>query len=135
MPAKLETLNLLGNDEQHHVIFTDICYLGHGTYDCDISIRSNGFACEKDFAFDNDEYFLAKLKDVCTSQTGEAELTDLQSDNYLKIQAFGEGTLLVTGLILEEQPYTQALEFAFTTQYPMIERFLSEFTRVIRATH
>ena len=135
MPAKPETLNLLGEDQHHHVVLQNIRYLGHGVYHCNISIRSNGFTCEKDFAFDNDEYFLAKLREVCTNQTGDAELTDLQSDNYLKIQAFDADTLLITGLILEEQPYTQALEFAFITQYPMVERFLSEFTRVIRATH
>jgi hypothetical protein len=133
MPKNPATLTLLGHDEQHRIDISDIHYHGHGAYTCKLSIRSNGFACDKTFDFDNDEYFLAKLKEVLANKSAEAELMALQSDNYLKIQVFDADTLLVTGLILEEAPLTQALEFAFTTGKAMLERFVSEFSRMVKA--
>ena len=133
MPKKLTELTLLGLDSQHHISFSDIHYHGHGTYSCVLTVHSNGFSCEKAFDFDNDEYFLAKLKAVLADKSGDAELMALQSDNYLKIQAFDADALLVTGLILEEQPLTQSLEFAFITHYEMIERFVSEVNRMVRS--
>jgi len=133
MPKDHATLTLLGLDTQHHISFSDIHYHGHGAYSCVLTVHSNGFSCNKQFGFDNDEYFLAKLKDVLTHKSGEAELMDLQSDNYLKIQAFETGTLLISGLILEEQPLAQSLEFAFLTHYEMVERFVSEFARMVQS--
>lgn len=133
MPKIPTSLTLLGNDAQHHVVLSNIHYLGHGAYNCIINIHSNGFSCEKAFGFDNDEYFLSKLKDVLAHKSGEAELMDLQSDNFLKIQAFETNSLLISGLILEEQPLTQSLEFAFTTRYVMIERFVSEFASMVQS--
>ena len=128
-------LTLLGLDDQHHIRFLDIHYLGHGAYKCILNIRSNGFSCDKEYSFDNDEYFLAKLKEVLTRRSGEADLTDLQSDNYIRIQAFEAESLLISGLILEEQPFTQSLEFAFTTRYEMVERFVSEFARMVQSNN
>jgi hypothetical protein len=51
--------------------------------------------CAKGFGFDNDEYFLAKLKDV---------LTHKRSDKFLKVQAYENAGLLISRLILEQQP-------------------------------
>jgi hypothetical protein len=98
-----------------------------------LTVHSNGFSCKKEFGFDNDEYFLSRLKEVLAHKSGEAELMDLQSDNFLKIQAFETDSLLISGLILEEQPLTQSLEFAFTTRYVMIERFVSEFASMVQS--
>lgn len=133
MPKNLAALTLLGLDTQHHISFSDIHYHGNGAYSCVLLVHSNGFSCNKAFDFDNDEYFLAKLKAVVTDKSGEAELMALQTDNYLKIQAFEPDSLLVAGLILEEQPLTQSLEFAFITRYEMVERFVSEFARMVRS--
>jgi hypothetical protein len=135
MPILPAVLNLLGTDQQHHIIVSHIQYQGQGAYSCVLKIQSNGFACEKGFGFDNDEYFLAKLKEVFVSHTGEAELMSLLSENHLKIQAYDADTLLISGFIQEEQPFNQSLEFAFLTRYDMLERFISEFTRVVRSTH
>jgi hypothetical protein len=133
MPKNPATLSLLGLDEQHLIRFTDIDYLGQGAYSCTINVKSNGFSCEKVFGFDNDEYFLAKLKEVLVNQAGAAELMDLQSDNNLKIHAFGADTLLITGFIQEEEPLAQSMEFAFTTNYVLVEKFISEFAYMVRS--
>lgn len=133
MLKKPAALILSGTDEQHRIIFSNIRYLGNGAYICQLNVQSNGFVCDKEFGFDNDEYFIAKLKEVLTKQTGEAELMGLQSDNYLKLQAFGPDTLLISGLMIEEQPLAQSLEFAFTTQYALIEKFVVEFANMVRA--
>ena len=132
MPIAPATLTLLGLDDQHRIRFADIDYLGHGAYKCRLNIHSNGFFCHKEFDFDNDEYFLTKLREVLAQQSGDAELMDLQSDNYLRVQAFETDRLLVTGLILEDQPLTQSLEFAFVTGSAMVERFVDEFSRMVR---
>ena len=133
MPKSLAALTLSGLDHQHAIVFSNLNYLGHGAYSCLLQVRSNGFSCEKVFGFDNDEYFIAKINEVITLKTGDAELTDLQSDNFLKIQVFEPEGLLVTGLILEEEPLNQSLEFAFVTRYEMIERFAHEFARMVQA--
>ena len=132
MPIAPATLTLLGLDDQHRIQFSDIDYRGHGAYKCRLNIHSNGFSCNKVFDFDNDEYFLTKLREVLAHKSGDAELMDLQSDNYLRVQAFETDRLLVTGLILEDQPLTQSLEFAFVTGSAMVERFVDEFSRMVR---
>lgn len=133
MSKSTTALTLAGNDQQHQIILSEIQYQGHGAYRCNIRIQSNGFSCHKTFNFDNDEYFLAKLKEVLESQSGEAELFDLQSDNVIKIQAYDTDVLLVSGLILEAQPFAQSLEFAFSTHYGRLERFAGEFKRMVQA--
>lgn len=132
MPQKSDTLTLIGLDEQHYVYLSAINYHGHGAYSCELQVRSNGFSCKKTFSFDNDEYFLAKLRELILNKGGEAELMDLQSDNYLKIQAFETNSLLITGLIIEESPFSQSLEFAFPTGYDMLERFASDIARLVQ---
>lgn len=133
MPKSVASLTLLGNNHQQQIILSEVHYQGHGAYRCNINVQSNGFSCHKVFNFDNDEYFLAKLKEVLDSQSGEAELFDLQSDNVIKIQAYETDVLLVSGLILEEAPFSQSLEFAFSTDYNMLERFAGEFRRMVQA--
>lgn len=133
MPKKVASLILFGTDKQHQVMLTNLHYLGHGAYTSTIKIASNGFYCEQEFGFDNDEYFINKLQEVLTHRSGEAQLMGLQSESYLKIQPFGQDTLLISGLILQEQPLAQSLEFAFTIQYPLLDRFVTEFARMVRA--
>ena len=132
MPNNSAPLRLSGTNTQHVIEITNIHYLGHGAYTSLINVQSNGFSCEKEFSFDNDEYFINKLREVLTHQTGDAELMGLESDNYLKIQPFGPDTFLISGLIMEAQPLTQSLEFAFTTRYPLIEKFVTEFSEIVR---
>lgn len=127
------SLTIPGNDQAHLIALSEIQYLGHGAYSCRLNVRSNGFSCAKAFGFDNDEYFLAKLKDVLAHNTGEAEMMDLQSENFLKIQALENDSLLVSGLVMEQQPLSQSLEFAFITRRELLERFTSEFSRMVQS--
>ena len=127
------SLTIPGNDQAHLIALSEIQYLGHGAYSCLLNVRSNGFSCAKAFGFDNDEYFLAKLKDVLAHNTGEAEMMDLQSENFLKIQALENDSLLVSGLVMEQQPLSQSLEFAFITRRELLERFTSEFSCMVQS--
>jgi hypothetical protein len=133
MPQQPATLTLPGLDEQHYLCLSDFHYHGNGAYSCLLQVRSSGFACDKIFSFDNDEYFLTKLKEVLTHKQGDAELMALQSDNYLKIQATGADDLLISGLIQEAQPLSHVLEFAFISQYHLLERFVSDLSGLVKA--
>lgn len=132
MPRSQHTLTLQGN-RQECVILSAIDHHGHGACRCKIDVQSSGFSCQQAFNFDNDEYFLAKLREVLRTQSADAELLDMQSDNFLKIQAIDTSSLLVSGLILEERPFTQSMEFAFATDYEKLARFTSEFGRMLQA--
>jgi len=133
MLQKANSLTLPGLDEQQYLCLSDIHYHGNGAYSCSLKVRSSGFGCDKTFSFDNDEYFLAKLKELLLNKRGDAELMALQSDNYLKIQATDADNLLITGLIQEAHPLSQALEFAFTSHYHLIKRFVSDFSGLVKA--
>lgn len=133
MPDKSAIFTLPGLDEQHYLSLSNFHYHGNGAYSSLLRVRSGGFACDKTFNFDNDEYFLAKLKDVLVNKNGDAELMALQSDEYLKIQTTDADKLLVTGLIEEVHPLNQTLEFAFITRYNLIEGFIRDFTGLVKS--
>lgn len=126
------TLTLPGIDQKNHIKLDGIQYLGHGRFSCKLDIQSNGYAYNKTFYFDNDEYFIAKLKEIISSQSDEAVMTDLQSDNTLSIRTMGEGSLLISGLIQESEPLHQSLEFAFMSHIDLIKTFASEFAEIVR---
>jgi len=54
-------------------------------------------------------------------------MMDLHSDNFLKIQALENDKLLISRLIVENQPLNQSLEFAFLSRTGILKRFASDF--------
>lgn len=132
MPKTISRNSLtLHGHNQAHVILSDVHHHGSGDYICQIIIQSKGFSCDTAFVFDNDEYFLAKLKELQSGRNTEAELLDLQSDNYLRIEVVDADTLKVNGLILDATLYTQSLEFAFATGYEQLSGFTSAFEQML----
>lgn len=132
MPKALPSLTLQGHDKEH-VTLSSISHQGNGAYLSQITVQSNGFSCNTPFTFDNDEYFLAKLKELQTKRNTDAELLDLQSDNYLRIVPINPDTIMVSGLILDKPPFAQMLEFAFATDYQQLAPFVSAFDRMLQA--
>jgi len=88
MTSKKKTFKLNTRDKTKQLSFVDLEYLGSGAYDCEIHVDSSGFMCKRAFGFDNDEYFLAKIRDVVANQAGEAELTDLQADSFIRFKPY-----------------------------------------------
>lgn len=112
---------------------TEIDYLGSGAYSCRLFIESSGFSCDRLFDFDNDEYFVSKTRDVLTTHSGEADLMGLQADSYVRIKAYDDNHILVSGFIVEETNVTQSLEFAFPVSKTSAKKFLSAFEKMVRA--
>lgn len=133
MTRKIQSIKLHTDSEDKQLQFDKIEYLGSGAYSCNLKIASNGFMCDREFGFDNDEYFLAKARKTLATETGTAELTDLSADSFLKFQPFGEATILISGLIHTEEELTQTLEFAFTVKHKQAKQFIKEFEKMVKA--
>ena len=133
MPSKNNTFKLDTRDKSKQLSFVDVDYLGSGAYSCQIHVDSSGFMCKRDFGFDNDEFFLAKIKDVVEHGQGEAELTDLQADSFIRFKPYINEEVLVTGYIVEHTNVTQSIEFAFTVSQGCIKKFITAFEKMVRA--
>ena len=133
MTSKKKTFKLNTRDKTKQLSFVDLEYLGSGAYDCEIHVDSSGFMCKRAFGFDNDEYFLAKIHDVVANQTGEAELTDLQADSFIRFKPYTDDEILVSGYIVEHTDVTQSIEFAFTVDKACINKFIESFEKMVRA--
>lgn len=133
MSEKPASIRLTSDTPSSQLEFKKLDYLGSGAYECQLLVNANGFMCDREFSFDNDEYFVAKLREVLATQTGEADLMALESDSYIRIQPYHGTTLLVSGLIVEEQPLSQSLEFAFTADEKSVTKFVTALEKIVRA--
>ncbi len=133
MAAKKKISSLAIKSSSAYLKLNQIDYLGSGAYQCQVEVLSNGFQCDRPFGFDNDEYFLAKASEVVESQTGEAELMDLQADSFIRIRPFEDDTVLVSGYIVEDTHVTQSIEFAFNAPLKEVKKFVSAFEKMVRA--
>jgi len=132
MVDKTKTLTLSTQDKSKKLSFVDIEYLGSGAYSCEIHVDSSGFMCKREFGFDNDEFFLSKIKDVVNLQQGEAELTDLQADSFIRFKPYVDEEILITGYLVEHTNVTQSIEFAFMVSKTGINKFISDFEKMVR---
>ncbi len=134
MTKKTTSFKLVAQDKTGELLLNQITYLGDGTYRCELNVNSNGFMCQREFGFDNDEFFLAKIHDVMISQPhSRAELTNLQTDNYIRFEPFGQDTILTSGFITEVNNVTQSIEFAFTVTVDALKTFVTAFEKMVRA--
>jgi len=133
MANNKKTLKLNTKDKSKQLSFVDLDYLGTGAYNCEIHVISSGFMCKREFSFDNDEYFLTKVRNVAEHQQGEAELTDLQADSFIRFKPYINNEILVTGYIVENTNVTQSIEFAFSIDAACINAFINSFEKMVRA--
>ena len=133
MASKKKTFKLNTRDKSKQLSFVDVDYLGSGAYSCEIHVDSSGFMCKREFGFDNDEYFLSKMRQVLERQDGEAELTDLQADSFIRFKPYANDEILVTGYIVENTNVTQSIEFAFAVSKECIQKFIDAFEKMVRA--
>ena len=133
MAPKKVTFKLNTRDKSKQLSFVDVEYLGSGAYSCEIHVDSNGFMCKREFGFDNDEYFLTKIRDLSETHQSEAELTDLQADSFIRFKPYPNDEILVTGYIVEHTNVTQSIEFAFSISNKCIKTFISAFEKMVRA--
>ena len=133
MANNKKTLKLNTKDTSKQLSFVDLDYLGSGAYSCEIHVNSSGFMCKREFSFDNDEYFLSKIRAVADLQQGEAELTDLQADSFIRFKPYDNDEILVTGYIVENTNVTQSIEFSFTIDKTCINSFINSFEKMVRA--
>ena len=133
MANNKKTLKLNTKDSSRQLSFVDLDYLGNGVYSCEIHVNSSGFMCKREFSFDNDEYFLSKIRTVAERQQGEAELTDLQADSFIRFKSYMDDEILVTGYIVENTNVTQSIEFAFSIDKKCINTFINSFEKMVRA--
>ncbi len=118
---------------QHSLKLLDVDYLGSGVYTCEIQVNSNGFMCDRIFGFDNDEYFLAKLKAMLNNNEGEATLMEMQADSFLRLKHIDAETVLLTGYLVEQTDVTHSLEFSFTLDTKKVTTFVKAFEKMVRA--
>ena len=130
---KKKTFKLNTRDKSKQLSFVNVDYLGSGAYDCEIHVDSSGFMCKREFGFDNDGYFLNKIHDVVKNRIGEAELTDLQADSFIRFKPYAEDEILITGYIVEHTNVTQSIEFAFTVTKACMQKFIESFEKMVRA--
>ncbi len=133
MTNNKNTFKLNTRDASKQLSFVDLEYLGSGAYRCEVNVDSSGFICKREFSFDNDEYFLARIRDVAENQHGEAELTDLQADSFIRFKSYENNEILVTGYIVEHTNVTQSIEFAFLVSDKCIKTFIDAFAKIVRA--
>ena len=129
---KLNTLSIKTGKNRASLILKELEYLGAEGIRCILELESNGFSCSRPFAFDNDEYFLAKLREVCNDRNGNAELTNLYEESTIKIEPANAGGMIVSGMIVDEDGLYQALEFAFSADEKLIQNFLAEFEKMVK---
>lgn len=134
MTSKTKTIKLDTKDKSKQLGFANVEYLGSGAYSCEIHVESSGFMCKRDFGFDNDEFFLSKIKDVVDHEHGEAELTDLQADSFIRFKPYVNDEVLVMGYIVEHTNVTQSIEFAFTVGKTCLREFIISFENIVRAS-
>ena len=133
MAAKKASFKLNTRDKSKQLSFAKIDYLGSGAYSCEIQVDSSGFMCKREFFFDNDEYFLTKIRDLVSRHEGDAELTDLQADSFIRFKPYTNDEILVTGYIVEHTNVTQSIEFAFSVSKNCISTFIKAFEKMVRA--
>lgn len=132
MANKKSSFKLNTGDTSKQLSFVDLEYLGSGAYRCEIQVDSSGFMCKREFSFDNDEYFLSRIRDVAENQHGEAELTDLQADSFIRFKPYESNEILVTGYVVEHTNITQSIEFAFVVSGKCIATFINAFEKIVR---
>ena len=133
MASKKTTFKLNTRDKSKQLSFVDVEYLGSGAYSCEIHVDSSGFMGKREFGFDNDEYFLTKIRDLSKAHQGEAELTDLQADSFIRFKPYPDNQILVVGYIVEHTNVTQSIEFAFVVDASCIKKFITSFEKMVRA--
>ena len=129
--TKKQPLLVLENDKAS-LQLSEIDYLGGGAYSCRLLIDSGGFACDRPFGFDNDEYFVSKARDVIQAECSEADLMDLQADSYIRLKPFDTTSVLVSGFIVDESNLTQSMEFAFCVSKDSASQFVADFEQMVR---
>lgn len=130
---KKKITELKTGNNSHTLCLSAIEYIGTGCYQCILKADSDGFMCERPFNFDNDEYFLAKLRSMQRNIEAQAELSDLGSENYLRFTLLDADFVLVVGYIEAHEEYTQSIEFAFRISNSEFSDFVAAFAAMVQS--
>jgi len=133
MSSTVVSFSLETANQQHSLAFENVRYLGGGVYTCELNVESNGFMCKRTFGFDNDEYFLSKLNAVLKHSKGEATLTDIQEDSFIRFKSNAPNSILIGGYIVAQSDVTHSIEFAFHVDAHTITEFADYFRKMVRA--
>lgn len=123
---------LNGSDKTSFIQIEPIEYLGSGRYECLLSASSSGFHCQRTFAFDNDEYFLVKVRTLLNNNEGEAELMAMSEDSFIRFRPWDGEQLLLTGYLVEHSQVTHSIEFAFQIEKNVVADFITKFEKMVR---
>jgi hypothetical protein len=133
--AAKETLGLEidTGDKNKKFVFKDIEFMGADGVRVQFVLNSNGLMCDRPFEFDNDEYFLAKLKELQQTGQGDAELTHLYSDEFIKFETPLDNRLSIIGFLSDGETSHQTLEFAFDVDIGRLDQLIIDFEKLVRA--
>ena len=133
--AGKETLSLeiVTGDKNKKFLFKDIEFNGADGVRVQFVMHSNGLMCDRPFEFDNDEYCLSKLKQLQQTGQGDAELTNLYSEDFIKFEIPFADRLSITGLLTDGEATHQTLEFAFDVDISKLDKLITDFEKLVRA--
>lgn len=119
------------NDTDKEVILKDIDNYHSTGYRCLLIVNSNGFMCRRQFEFENVDVFIRNLKNMQSSLSGEARLSEEYSDNYIQLKLTTLGKIELSGVITKFEEVDQMLEFGFMTDQTLLNELIRDFDKLI----
>ncbi len=104
-------------------------------YRCNLKVHSSGFACERQFYFDDDSLAeaIVSLRRMANGQPGEATVKDRYEYDFLRFAMNRLGHVVVSGALHEYGELSQSLEFAFRTDQTVLAALIRELTAIHEA--
>ena len=105
---------------------------GGDFYDCQLAVRSGGFACERKFYFDDNTLYPAieALLQMDEKLKGTARIQGTYEQDWIEFECSSQGHVKVSGEIYEHSDLSQFLRFAFITDQTVLKPLVKAFERL-----
>lgn len=99
-------------------------------YGCKLSVRSTWLTADLPFFFEAQALtvFIAALREMDRTLTGEALLKPMWEEPYLRLEADHRGRIHVSGLMIYYDGNNQQVRFGFVTDQTCLPRLISDLT-------
>ena len=133
MAIVAECIELQTNRESTALQFSNVEKFSDGSgYCCDLAVRSGGFACQRQFYFDDDRLTdaLVSLRRMIDGLPGEAIFKFRYEEDFLRIETNRLGHVFISGELHEYSEMAQSLKFAFRTDQTVLAPLVRELAVV-----
>ncbi len=133
MAIVAEHIDLQTNCDSTALQLSNVEKFGDGSgYCCDLAVRSGGFACQRQFCFDDDYLTnaLTSLRRMIDGSPGEATIKFRYEEDYLRFEVNRLGHVFVSGELHEYSDLAQMLKFAFRTDQTVLAPLVRELAAV-----